>query len=289
METGPAKTISEIIGWIEDRLDDDLSLEAIAERAGYSPYYFSRLFLAHTRRTIMEYVRGRRLVRGARRLLADPGLRLIDLAFDCGFDSQEAFTRAFKRMFGTTPTRFREGFAVEPMEGQYPMTSTPKVSTAVERLPDLVTHNGFVVAGPVRRFDETNKDEIPQLWSRLMGAIPIKGQTKSFITYGVVSEINRDDATLSYMAGVEIGPETVLPEGFERLVIEPATYAVFRITFDGGPIHLQIAEGIRDVWGRLMPDAALMPTGGPDFECYNDRRPLTEPGATMDYYIPVKV
>ncbi|CAH1658317.1 hypothetical protein CHELA40_30287 [Chelatococcus asaccharovorans] len=287
MKNEPANTVKKIIGWIEDHLEDDLTLEVIAERAGYSPYYFSRMFLAHTRRTVMEYVRGRRLVRGAKRLLNEPGLRLVDLAFDCGFDSQEAFTRAFKRMFGTTPARFREGFAVEPMEGQYPMTATAETQNVVQRLPELFERDRFVVAGPARRFDETNKDEIPQPWSRLMGALPMKGQVK-WTTYGVVSGIDRDERTLSYMAGVEVNENAVLPEGFERLVVEPATYAVFRLTFDGGPVHLQIAEGIRQVWGHLMPESGLMPTGKPDFECYNDRKPLTEPGATMDYYVPVQ-
>lgn len=289
METGPANTVKEIIAWIEDHLGDDLTLDVIAEKAGYSPYHFSRMFLAHTRRSVIEYLRGRRLVRGARRLLAEPDLRLVDLAFDCGFDSQGAFTRAFKRMFGTTPARFRVGFAVEPMEGQYPMTATAEINTVIERLPELTTRDRFIVAGPARRFDETNKDGIPQLWSRLMGAMPIKGQVKSWTTYGVASGIDHDERTLSYMAGVEVDNNAALPEGFERLAIEPATYAVFRITFDGGPVHLQIAGGIRQVWGHLMPESGLTPTGKPDFECYNDRRPLTEPGATMDYYVPVQV
>lgn len=288
METGPANTIKEIIAWIEEHLEDDLSLDVVAEKAGYSPYYFSRMFLAHSRRTVMDYVRGRRLVRGARRLLAESELRLVDLAFDCGFDSQEAFTRAFKRMFGTPPARFREGFAVEPMEGQYPMTSTAETSTTIERLGELVKRDRFIVAGPARRFDETNKDGIPQLWSRLMGAMPIKGQVGGCASYGVVSSIDRDERTIRYMAGVEVDGDAALPEGFERQLIEPATYVVFRITFDGGPVHLQIAEGIRQVWGHLMPESGLTPTGKPDFECYNDRRPLTEPGATMDYYVPVQ-
>lgn len=288
METGPAHTVKQIIAWLEDHLDDDLNLEAIAGKAGYSPYYFSRMFLAHTRRTVVEYVRGRRLVKGARRLLAEPELRLVDLAFDCRFESQEAFTRAFKRMFGTTPARFREGFAVEPLEGQYPMNSVADTRTAVERLPELVTRDRFVLAGPARRFDETNKDEIPQLWSRLIGALPIEGQVRSWTSYGVVSGIDRDECTLGYMAGVEVHEDASLPQGFERREIEPATYVVFRLTFDGGPVHLQIADGLRQVWGRLMPESGLTPTGAPDFECYNGRKPPSELGATMDYYIPVR-
>jgi AraC family transcriptional regulator len=289
METGSAHIVREIIGWIEDHLEDDLSLEVIAARAGYSPYYFSRMFHAHTRRTVMDHVRGRRLVGGARRLLAEPGLRLVDLALDCGFESQEAFTRAFKRLFGTTPARFRGGFAVEPMEGQYPMTATLPTATAIRRLPDLVTRDRFILAGPARRFDETDKDEIPQLWSRLMGALPIRGQIGGWTTYGLVSGIDRDERTLRYMAGVEVSEDAVLPDGFEAQVIEPATYVVFRLTFDGGPVHLQIADGIRQVWGHLMPESGLKPTGAPDFECYNDHRPPSEPGATMDYFVPVEV
>lgn len=289
MENAAGNTIKEMVAWIEERLEDELSLDVIAGKAGYSPYYFSRMFQAHTRRTVMDYVRGRRLVRGARRLLAEPELRLVDLAFDCGFDSQEAFTRAFKRLFGTTPARFREGFAVEPMEGQYPMASTAeRTTTSVERLGELVKRDRFIVAGPARRFDETNKAEIPQLWSRLMGALPIDGQVKSCLSYGVVSSVDRDECTINYMAGVEVAEDAVLPEGFDRQAIEPATYVVFRLTFDGGPIHLQIADGMRQVWGHLMPESGLTPTGKPDFECYNDRKPLTEPGATMDYYVPVQ-
>ena len=135
-----------LMAWIERQLDQPLTLDHIAAQAGLSPYHFSRLFTARMGRSVMAHVRGRRLVRGARRLCDEPDLQLVDLAFDCGFDSQEAFTRAFKRVFGVAPGRFRTGFAVEPIEGQYPMT-VPTQSAAVVRLPELVTLSAFHVAG----------------------------------------------------------------------------------------------------------------------------------------------
>lgn len=287
MNIEPVHIVREIILWIEQHLDDELTLDLIAVRAGYSPYHFSRMFLAHTRRTAMDYVRGRRLVRSARRLLAEPDLRLVELALDSGFDSQEAFTRAFKRMFGSTPARFRRGFTIEPLEGQYPMTALAKTTTNVTRLPELVTRDGFVVAGPARRFGETDKSDIPQLWSRLLNTVPIPGQRGGAMSYGVVSDIDRDKGTLNYLAGVEIGPDTALPEGFERRVIAPATYLVFRITFDGGPVHLQIAAALEEVWGNIIPTIGLKLAKGPDFECYDGTKPVNLAGSTMDYYVPV--
>ena len=98
-----------LTAWIEQHLDEPLTLEQVAARAGLSPYHFSRLFTARMGRSVMAHVRGRRLVRGARRLCDDPGLKLVELALDCGFESQEAFTRAFKRVFGVSPGRFRNG------------------------------------------------------------------------------------------------------------------------------------------------------------------------------------
>jgi AraC family transcriptional regulator len=140
--------IAELIPWIEARLDDALTLDRIAQQAGLSPYHFSRLFTARMGRSVMAYVRGRRLVRGARRLCDEPELQLVELALDCGFESQEAFTRAFKRIFGVSPGRFRAGFALTPIEGQYPMNLPASTSTAVTRLPDLVRLEAFSIAGP---------------------------------------------------------------------------------------------------------------------------------------------
>jgi AraC family transcriptional regulator len=70
-------------------------------------------------------------------------------------------------------------------------------------------------------------------------------------------------------------------------VIAPATYLVFRITFDGGPVHLQIAAALEEVWGTLIPTIGLKLAKAPDFECYDGANPVSEAGSTMDYYVPV--
>ncbi len=88
---------------IEGNLGADLSLSDLADAAGLSPYHFSRLFTGRYGFSPMAYVRARRLEAAAERLRTGPPTTLIDLALDCGFDSQEGFTRAFSRIFGVSP------------------------------------------------------------------------------------------------------------------------------------------------------------------------------------------
>jgi len=278
---------ADLIAWIEHHLDRPLTLDQVAARAGLSPFHFSRLFTARMGRSVMAHVRGRRLMRGARRLCDEPDLKLIDLAFDCGFESQEAFTRAFKRVFGVAPGRFRSGFAVEPIEGQYPMT-VPTQTAAVVRLPELVTLPAFHVAGPARRFDEATKAEIPQLWSALIGALPFEGQVRSWATYGVVSSVDAGDGCFQYLAGVGVEPGCVPPPGFSTMEIPAATYVVFRITLDGSALHPQVKQAMAAVWGELLPACGLTVAGGPDFELYDGRFDPLKAGSVIDFHVPVQ-
>ena len=284
----PTDPFIALVAWVEQQLDEPLTLDRIAAQAGLSPYHFSRLFTARMGRSVMAHVRGRRLVRGARRLCDEPELKLVELAFDCGFDSPEAFTRAFKRVFGVSPGRFRSGFAVEPLEGQFPMHAPTDPVTPVIRLPELVAMPAFHVAGPARRFDEASKSEIPQLWSALIGALPFKGQVPSWATYGVVSSVDAGEGCFRYMAGVGVEPDCVPPPGFETMRIPAATYAVFRITLNGSALHPQVKQAMASIWGELVPASGLKVIAGPDFELYDGRFDPQKAGSVIDFHVPVQ-
>ena len=277
-----------LLEWIEMRLDQPLTLDRIAAEAGFSPFHFSRLFTARLGRSVMAYVRGRRLVQGAKRLCSESDLKLVDLAFDCGFESQEAFTRAFKRVFGVSPGRFRSGFAVEPIEGQFPMNLPADQSTLVARLPGLVSMPAFRVCGPARQFDEATKAEIPHLWSMLIGALPFPGQVESWATYGVVSSVDRTEGRFQYMAGVGVEPGCTPPPGFTTIEIAAARYVVFRITLDGTALHPQVKQAMATIWGDLIPASGLEVVEGPDFELYDGRFDPMKAGSFIDFHVPVR-
>jgi len=94
--------------YIEQSLNLDLSIQALAGVAGISPHYFANLFRQSTGFTPHQYVSRRRVER-AQELLADPDLPLAEVAYRCGFTSQSQFTTLFRRFAGITPGRFRAG------------------------------------------------------------------------------------------------------------------------------------------------------------------------------------
>lgn len=95
------------IEFIEKHLYEKISVHEIASAAHYSTYHYSRVFKALVGDTPKEYLRKRRLTIAAKRLLTED-VGILDLALDCQFDSQEAFTRAFKALFNMTPAQYRK-------------------------------------------------------------------------------------------------------------------------------------------------------------------------------------
>jgi AraC family transcriptional regulator len=92
---------------VKDNLDQDHSLEALARAAGASPFQFHRRFSSAVGETPRRHVERVRLERAAYRL-AVTDARIIDIALSVGFDSHEAFIRAFRRWSGFTPRGWRQ-------------------------------------------------------------------------------------------------------------------------------------------------------------------------------------
>jgi AraC-like DNA-binding protein len=84
-----------------------LTTYAVARRVHLSPDHLSRIFKRATGMTLCEYVVAVRVER-AKRLIADPSLRICDAAYQSGFESIPYFNRMFKRLTGTSPTEYRE-------------------------------------------------------------------------------------------------------------------------------------------------------------------------------------
>ena len=97
--------IASMIDWMEDRLKSDFSLDDLANEMGYSPYYCSFKFHQITGVSIRRYLLLRRLYLSTGDLAL--GKRIIDIAFDYDYSSQEAFSRAFKSVFGISPGEYQ--------------------------------------------------------------------------------------------------------------------------------------------------------------------------------------
>jgi two-component system response regulator YesN len=96
-----------LMGYIDENIDGDLSLVALAERVHYNPSYLSRLFKRVAGGNLNQYVLNLRMER-ARSLLRDTRLTVSSIAGAVGFDNAQYFTTAFKRFFGLTPQALRD-------------------------------------------------------------------------------------------------------------------------------------------------------------------------------------
>lgn len=99
--------IQKTIHWIESHLHEEISANDIDEVTGFSKYHFHRVFQASVGMSVSEYIRMRRLTNAASTLL-NTDERIIDIAFFYQFESQESFTRAFKKLYNLPPGQYRK-------------------------------------------------------------------------------------------------------------------------------------------------------------------------------------
>lgn len=101
------KIVKKITSYIEAHLDEDLSLESIADNLHYSKFYLARTFAEQTGRTIGKYIQECRLTLAAQKLV-ETNKPIIEIAYEAHYNSQQAFTLAFRRLYLCTPQVYRK-------------------------------------------------------------------------------------------------------------------------------------------------------------------------------------
>lgn len=104
--------IDKAIGFIQKNPKENLSLQSIADNAGFSLAYFDAIFRRHTGYSPVEYARIYKLTRSALELRRTEKT-VLDIALDFGYASPETFTRAFKSFYSLTPTEYRAKYSKE--------------------------------------------------------------------------------------------------------------------------------------------------------------------------------
>ncbi|MDK9699475.1 MAG: AraC family transcriptional regulator [bacterium] len=96
-----------VLRYLQQHLDEAIDLELLASIAGFSPFHYHRIFRGMVGETVMEHVRRLRLERSASRLTHSTD-SITQIAFAAGYETLEAFSRAFRNMFDASPSEFRK-------------------------------------------------------------------------------------------------------------------------------------------------------------------------------------
>jgi AraC family transcriptional regulator len=273
--------IGKALWFIESRFAGEMTLERVAAASGVSRYHLSRAFGAATEYSVMRYVRGRRLSEAAKSL-ANGARDVLSVALEAGYGSHEAFTRAFRDLFGVTPESVRAAGRVDtlPLVEPIKMDETPLAKLEPPRF-----ENGrpLLVAGLSARYSNETCAGIPAQWQRFgpqIGNIP--GQVGR-VTYGVCH--NADNlGNMDYLSGVEVSDFAELPPAFSRLRIPPQRYAIFA--------HRDHVSAIRrswhSIWNNWLPNSGYEMADGPDFERYGEAFDPVRGTGGVEIWIPLK-
>lgn len=101
------KIIADVLEHISTNYSSDLSLKNTAEKFYLNSSYLSRLFKKHTGFTFCNYLMQYR-IKEANKLLAQPGKRVTEIAFECGFNSSNNFCKCYKKITGNSPLSYRK-------------------------------------------------------------------------------------------------------------------------------------------------------------------------------------
>jgi AraC family transcriptional regulator len=110
------RQLQEVIDYIGKHVDEKLTLDQLSGIACFSKYHFHRLFTAFIGLSLQQYIRWLRLKRAAHQLIVEKDKSIIDIAMGAGFESHEAFTRAFKKSCGVNPSEFRSQMSWQAWE-----------------------------------------------------------------------------------------------------------------------------------------------------------------------------
>lgn len=285
--------LEKAILFIEEHLNEDIKVEEIASFAGYSYFHFHRLFEAVVGESVGNYLRTRRLNRAANDLIYT-NKRILDIAIEYQFESQEAFTRAFKRSLKITPGVYRRN-RIDVIVGKKIQLTPSKLRhllTGITIEPKLIHFEGAHIVG-LRRKTTIRENNIPLMWKEFNPRLgEIQNRVESIRAYGIC-EVDpeydmtkfSEDTTFSEFVGVEVTSFSDIPTGMDIKTLSMGRYAVF--THKGKLVDLKTTYDY--IWGTWIPCSGYELDMRDDFEYYDERflgrdNELSQ----FDIYIPIK-
>ncbi|AXF77308.1 MDR efflux pump AcrAB transcriptional activator RobA [Erwinia tracheiphila] len=285
-----AGIIRDLLAWLESHLDQPLSLDNVAAKAGYSKWHLQRMFKEVTDHAIGAYIRARRLSKAAvaLRLTSRP---ILDIALQYRFDSQQTFTRAFKKQFNQTPAWYRRAsdwnaFGVHPpiRLGDHRLPEPTYVT-----LPELVlTGQTQIYTCTLEQISSFRGEMRMHFWRQFL----TETDTIPPVLYGLhqsrPSMEKDDEQEILYTTAV---PSNTVPHAItatQTVVLEGGEYVQF--TYEGPRTNLQ--DFILLIYGSCMPTLQLTRRHGQDIERFytHGGKKRAEPPMDIrcEYLIPIR-
>jgi len=261
METKTQKQLRTILNHIDNNTGENLSVEQLAEAAGVSIPQLFRVFAAEFFLAPVKYTLKRRLFFAAKKLVVSD-TKVVDIAFEFGFNSHDSFIRAFRRVYGVTPTKFRANalqYNTFYRNGLYCVAGLAIPTSLIQQAEDdkfmqkqpfhhvdIVTVPETILIGVEYPVGEGSYDVFYEAYDKIFRNAPNRKYPNSEnATHGVPRRYSMN-GQLFYFVGIEVTNLDSVPEGAKSLILPKQTCAV--IGYEGGVDYNELCEYFRDVW-----------------------------------------
>lgn len=208
------------LDFIENNLVEDISLYDISAAAGFSVPHFYRLFKRLTGDTVGAYILRRKLSLAARDIIKT-NKTIASIAYEYGFESHDVFTRAFSRIYGMSPKKYKESDGAPPLKRNSLLAE--EQCTVVSQMSFSILHSkGFEVIGMECIAAKWDLDgAIGRLWSDFLTRTDeIKHSSNPMIMYGICEHESCDSNHFRYLAGIGVNSTGEIPSGMVSRIIQ---------------------------------------------------------------------
>ena len=278
--------LNNTIEYIEANLDKNIHLEFLASKFALSKYHFHRIFKALIGDPPFRYIEKRRLS-GAAADLIETNKRIIDIAFDYGFNSHESFIRSFKKKYSLTPSQFRK---TKPDFRFYEKCPIGSIELKLEKgkvklKPDILHKSSFSIAGLT--YSGHDATEIFKLWQAFWLMVQ-EGKIilgNSGCLGACLHDIDmRNNEIFVYYAGIAVNQSLDISKEIKFVNIPESTYAVFK---HKGPIS-EIEQTYDRIYGSWFPRTGNTPTMDLDIIVVDHRFKIQSKNSVIDILIPIQ-
>jgi len=305
--------INRVMDYIEKHLNEEITLNKVAQIACFSPFHFHRIFSVLTNETLNTFIQRIRIERAAQQLRNEENISISEIANNCGFGSTAHFSRTFRKYFGLTAKEYRETEkAVFVKDGLY-YSKNGQLARKINQLsPDLemqlcsdnlyqFNHSKLIIMDTkieIKEMPEFNViycrhtgqfDQIGKVYEKLMKWAGPRGllnfpKTKTITVYHddpaiTAIEQVRQSACITVENDVKVDGE------IGKMKLESGKYAVGRFEID--------EKGFEKAWNTMclwFTESGYQPREGYSYELYHNASDEgTKRKFILDICIPVKI
>jgi len=283
------ESIQKAINYIEEHLHETITMEQIAQEVNASVFHFQRTFSILTDMSIADYIRRRRLTLAAQELI-NTDSKVIDIAYKYGYDSPEAFTKAFRKQHNVTPSEVRKQQG--PLQSYNRLIIQVTLKGAEPMKYNIVEKEKFQVVGVKRTYNcqtGENLQGIPQFWNELNGQgmdeqlfTLNNGQIKGVLGVCVPDENYKDNHLIDYWIATDHVGE--VPENMLAMEVPASKWVVFEVR---GPMPDAMQNAWKKIFSEWFPSNPYEPAGTAELEVYTEEDPSSE-NLYSEIWIPIK-